>query len=217
VTSSSSSPAASPSVSPASEAQLAKIVLQPADFPAGWQHTPYQSDPGDAATEAAADAENAKCLGVPNSNLDKVAEANSDDFAQGDAQISSSADSYRSQSAVDADIAGLHNSKASTCFEQQFTKLFASSGVLPAGATFESVSVKITPGSAAGPANVVATGTGTAKITVSGTPVVVYFSRAFIAGPLIEAGVDAFSPGTPVPASVMDPLVAAVANRAAHP
>jgi hypothetical protein len=58
---------------------------------------------------------------------------------------------------------------ADPCFDQQFEKLFTRRG-LPTGTTIDSVSVKITPGSAGGPANVVATGTGTVKVTVSGTP-----------------------------------------------
>ena len=67
--SSSSTAAASPSASPASAAQLAKIVLQPTDFPTGWDHTPYKPDPSDSA----AYAEFAKCLGAP--NTDQVAGA----------------------------------------------------------------------------------------------------------------------------------------------
>ena len=81
-------------MSPASEAQLAKIVLQPSELPAGWAHTPHQSDPAEDAIFKAQDAATAKCLGVPNSDPNKVAEAHSDDFAQGDAQISSNASSY---------------------------------------------------------------------------------------------------------------------------
>lgn len=47
-------------------------------------------------------------------------------------------------------------------------------GGWPAGAAVESVSVKVTPGSAGGPANVVGTGVGTIKISVSGEHGVVY-------------------------------------------
>jgi hypothetical protein len=211
LSSSSSTAAASPSPSPASAAQLAKIVLQPAELPAGWEPTPYEPDPATSA----ADAEFAKCLGVPNSDTEQVAEAHSDDFDQGDAEISSEAYSFRSQSAVDADIAGLHSAKAAPCFEQEMRQVLASAA--PAGGTIESVSLKITPGSAGGPANVVATGAGTFQISASGNSVEGYLSVAFITGPLIEADVTSAGIGAPVPTSVMDPLVAAVAGRAAQP
>jgi hypothetical protein len=140
--SSSRTAAASPSASPASASQLAEIVLQPGDFPAG-KLTPYEPDP-DAS---AADAEFHKCLGVPSSDADQVAEAHSDDFAldQSEVEISSEAYSFRSQSAVDADIAGLYSAKASPCFEQEARQVLASAA--PPGGTIESLSFKITPGS----------------------------------------------------------------------
>jgi hypothetical protein len=153
-----------------------------------------------------------KCLGLPNHVLDQVAEAHSDDFAQGDAHISSVARSFRSQNTVDAGTAALQSSKATRCFEQQFASF-----PLPAGSTFDLVSVNVTPGSAGGPANVVATGTGTARITVGGTTVEVYFSNTYIVGPLIAAGIDSFSAGAPIPTSLMDSLITAVASRAARP
>jgi len=86
---------------------------------------------------------------------------------------------------------------------------------LPAGSTVDSASIKITPGSAGGPANVVATGTGIVKVTVSGQQVPIYLTVAFITGPLIEAEVDTENSDAPVPASVVSPLVTAMATRAA--
>lgn len=207
---SSSSPATSASAAtPASLSQLKKIVLQPADLPAGWKGAPYRPGPNDSADNAAL----VKCAGARNTDSDKVAEAHSDDFALGDASISSDAASYRSQSDLDTDVAMLHSPKLSPCFEQLAKKQFAAS--LPAGSTIESASIKITPGSAGGPANVVATGTGTIKVGVNGQQVPVYLTVAFITGPLIEAQVGADNVGTPVPASVVNPLVATVATRAA--
>jgi hypothetical protein len=193
---------------PASLSQLQQIVLQSADLPSGWKGAPYKPDPNDAANTAAL----MSCVGARNTDPDKVAEAHSDDFALGDASISSSASSYRSQSDLDSDIAVLHSSKLSPCFEQMMKKQLAAS--LPAGATIESTSVKITPGSAGGPANVVATGTGTIKVSVSGQHVPVYLTVAYITGPLIEAEVDTENVGTPVPASVVNSVVSAVATRA---
>jgi len=194
---------------PASLSQLKKIVLQPADLPAGWKGTAYQADPNDSANDAAL----MRCVGARDTDGDKVAEANSDNFGLGNASISSSATSYRSQSDLDSDVTTLHSPKLSTCFGQMMKKQLAAS--LPAGATTESASIKITPGSAGGPANVVATGTGTIKVRLDGQQVSVYLTVAFITGPLIESELDAENVGTPVPASVMNPLVATVATRAA--
>jgi hypothetical protein len=204
---SSSSPAASPSATPASLPQLQKIVVQPADLSASWKGTPYQPDPSDAADQAAL----IKCLGVRNTYADKVAEANSDDFTRGDATISSSATSYRSQSDVDADVAAVLSPKFPPCLAKVLKQKIAAQGV-----AVESVSVKITPGSAGGPANVVATGVGTIKISESGQQTVIYNRVAYIIGPLIEAEVDAQNIGAPIPASLLEPLVARVANRAAE-
>ena len=207
---SSSSPATPASAAtPASLSQLKKIVLRPADLPSGWKGTPYQPGPNDSANNAAL----LKCVGARNTDSDKVADAHSDDFALGDASISSSAASYRSQSDLDTDVAMLHKPKLSRCFKQLMKKQLAAS--LPAGATIESASIKISPGSAGGPANVVATGTGSIKVRANGQQVPVYLTVAFITGPLIEVEVDTENVGTPVPASVVNPLVATVATRAA--
>jgi hypothetical protein len=215
-----SGPAASPS--PASLPQLKAIVLRAADLPTGWLGTPHKADPNTAATDAAL----AKCVGGVNTDRDQVADAHSADFALAGASISSSASSYRSQSDVASDIAMLHSPKLNTCFNQQLVKQLATS--LPKGATIESASVKITPGSAGGPANVIANGTGSIKVAMNSqqaaayvtaafsTGPVIYISVAFITGPLIEAEVDTSSIGMPVPASMVKSLVAEVANRAAN-
>jgi len=82
----------------------------------------------------------------------------------------------------------------------------------------EFVSVKITPGSG-GPArhdNVVATDIGTIKIREGDQHGVVYVRVAYITGPLIWAEVDAENVSAPIPASVMESSVAAVADRAAQ-
>ena len=194
---------------PASLSQLKKIVLQPADLPSGWKATAYQPGPNDSASNAAL----AKCIGARNTGSDQVAAAHSDVFTRGAASISSSATSYRSQSDLAADVATLHNPKLSLCFGQMMKKQLAAS--LPLGATVKSASIKITPGSAGGPADVVATGTGIIEVSVSGRQVPAYLRVAFITGPLIEAEVDAENVGAPVPASVVNRLIATVATRAA--
>jgi hypothetical protein len=207
---SSGSPATSASAAtPASLSQLKKIVLQPADLPPGWKGVHYQPGPNDSANNAAL----VKCVGGRNTDSDKVAEAHSDDFDLGNASISSSAASYRSRSDLVADVAMLHSPRLSLCFKQLTKKQLEAA--FPAGTKIKSASIKITPGSAGGPANVVATGTGTIKVRVNGQHVSVYLTVAFITGPLIEAEVDTENVGTPVPAPVVSPLVATVATRAA--
>jgi hypothetical protein len=198
------------SAATASPTRLAKIVLQRSDLPIGWKATPYQPHPNDAAGVALL----AKCVGVPSRNRGRVGEVNSDDFSRGDADVSSSADSFRSQSGVDSAVAVLRNPKVAPCLEQLAKQQFAT--MLPAGAKIESVSIKLTPGSAGGPANVVVTGLGMIKISVSGQHVVSYSRIAFITGPLILATVEADTIGSPLSASLMESLIAKIANRAAH-
>jgi hypothetical protein len=114
---------------------------------------------------------------------------------------------------VDTDTAALHSPKASRCFEQV---LKATITAAAPEATIESVTFKIAPGSAGGSANVIANGAGTFKIGMGGNTAEGYFSNAFIFGPMIEANVTAISTGAPGSASLVDSLVADVANRAAH-
>ncbi len=193
---------------PATLSQLKKVVLQSAELPAGWKGTPHQADPN----EAAEDATLYECLGQRSTYGDQVAEADSDDFALGNATISSSATSYRSQSDVNTDLVMLRSPKLPTCFGQSITKELA--GSLPAGTTVKSTSLSITLASAGSPANISATGTAIIKVEVSGQEVPIYMTIAFITGPLIEGEVDAVNGNTPVPASVVKPLAAAMAARA---
>jgi hypothetical protein len=212
--STSSSPSASTSTSaaaaatPATLVQLQRIVLQAADLPSGWKGAPYQADTNDDAVNVAF----MKCLGMRNTDPDRVAEAHSDDFNLGNATISSSATSYKSQSDLDSDVASMHSPKISTCFKQLVKTQLASS--MPAGSSIKSASISIMPGSDGGPSNVIATGTGHMEIEVSGQEVPVYMNFSFITGPLTEAEVDAENVGTPISPSVLNPLIATVATRA---
>ena len=194
---------------PASQSQLNQIVLQQADLPIGWKGTPYEADPSDPASQAAL----MKCVGVRNTEGDKIHEANSEDFALGDATVSSSATSYRSQSDLDTDVAMVHNPRFSACIEQEARN---QSGTLPAGESLEAVSFKVTPGSANSPDNVVATALGTMRVNVKGHEIAVYTSFTFIIGPLIEAEVDVENVGAPLDTSIQQGLVDAVATRAAQ-
>ena len=204
-----SSPDTSRPESSASLSRLKEIVLQAADLPAGTKGTARKPDPNTAASQA----EMAKCAGVRNTDRDKIAEAHSENYALANTTISSSATSYRSQSDLDTRLALLRSTKAPSCFNELLRKQLTT--VLPAGTSIESVSVKITPGPAGGPANVVATAAGAILVYVSGQKVPVYASLAFITGPLIEARVEVVNIGAPPSASAMTSLVVAVATRAA--
>jgi hypothetical protein len=198
-----------PSVTPATVPQLNSIMLRATDLPVGWEAAPYKADPNAAAI----DATMSKCVGVRNTDGDKVAAAHSGTFTLGDARVSSSVASYRSQSDLDVDTAILHSPKLSLCFQRQLKRQIATS--LPAGETIESASLHITPGSAGGPSNVLGAGTGKVTVGANGQRVTFYVSIAFIIGPLIEAEVDSFNVGTPVPSAVLRSLAAFVATRAA--
>ena len=202
------SAATSRSATPATLAQVEKVVLRAADFPAAWTGTAHQANVSDAAWRASF----GRCLAVRDTYGDKVSEAFSQDFALGDAVVVSDATSYRSQSDIDTDNAAIHGPKFAPCIDQLMKSQAAQSQ--PPGTPIVA-SFKITPGSGGGPANVVGTGTGTIKTGVNGQQVVYYLSFAYITGPLIEAEVDTSNVGAPIPASVARSLVAAVATRAA--
>jgi hypothetical protein len=203
--------AASPVPTPPGKAALAKIVVQQADLPAGWAASPHESDPSDAASQAAF----LRCAGGRDTQSDRVAEVDSPDFDQDDASVMSSATSFKSQSAVEADVAILKSAKASACYQQVGKAEFARS--LPSGAKLDAMSFKITPAPASAPSNVVAIGRGTVTVTASGERVVLYLAVAFIADRFVEAEVDIESPGEPIPDDMLTSLAGAVAARAAQP
>lgn len=202
--------APSPAPTPASLAQVQKIVLTAADLPAGWKATPSTSSPSDAADQAAL----VKCVGGRNTDPDKFADAKTDDFTLGGADISSSATSYKSASDIAADVAILHSPKLSTCYGQLAKS--QATGSLPAGAVIKSATFTITPGSNGGPSNIAATGTGVIQVQINGLEVPVYLNVAFITGPLLEASVNAESAVHPVSPALVNSLVSLVAARAAR-
>lgn len=195
---------------PTGSAALDAIPLQSTDLPAGYTATPYQADPSDKADQAALVA----CIGGKDTSADKTADANSASFSKGEIQISSNASRYKSQSDLDADIAILKSSKVSGCYDTLFKSKLA--GSLPAGSTVQGVSIKITPGAAGHPDNVVATGKGKITVTAGGSKQEIYISVAFITGTLIEAEVDFTSVGVPVDPALQADLIAKVAKRAAN-
>jgi hypothetical protein len=176
------SPATSRSPTPATPAQLEKIVLRAADFSTSWKGTAHQGAPSDALWRASF----VRCLGVRNTYSDKASEAYSQDFAHGDAVVVSNATSYRSQR---------HRHRRRCDPGAEVRALCGSVDEEPVSAVTTTgtpivASFKITPGSGGGPTNVAGTGTGTIKSSVNGQQVVYYLSFAYITGPLIEAEVD---------------------------
>jgi hypothetical protein len=200
---------ASPGATPAPKSLLARIVLQPGDLP-GWTGTPYQDDSSSNQDQLAL----LSCAGARNTDSEKVAEAHSQDFSLDQASISADATSYRSQSAIDSDVALLHNPKFPACY-QKLVKDGLGKG-LPAGTTIQSAKVTVTPGSGGGPANVAGTATALITVRTGGISLTVYVDVAFITGPLIEAEVDAENVGAPVAVELRRKLIQAVAARAAR-
>lgn len=205
-----SSSATRPAGSAPDHATLARVVLRPTDVPPGWTATPHESDPNDPSAQASL----ARCTGVSDTGAGQVAEADSPDFGQDGATISSSATSFRNQADIDADVALLENPKVATCFRQLLRTSIASS--LPPSAKLDAVSLKITPGTGGGPPNVVGIMRATVTMTVSGLRVNVYMDMAFIVGRLIEAEVDVVNPRLPISDAVFFALIRDVATRAAR-
>ena len=193
---------------PAADA-LQAAVLQPSDLPAGWTAQPADgNDENDAAGTKALLA----CVGGRDTSPDEVDEAEAD-FATADGStVSSSATSYRSQQDVDDDVAIFTDPAASGCFAQAFGSLGDTSD-LPPGTTVGTPQLTITPGNGGGPANVVATGTGSIPVTVSGMQITFYVDVAFITGRQTEASVGFFGIGAPVPSELQSSLVETVAGR----
>jgi hypothetical protein len=192
---------------PPATPQLTAIALQASDLPAGWAGTASDPDPAEASEDAAL----AQCVGGKDSYPDETGESNSDDYGLDNASISSSATSFRSPADVTADTAIIKSPKIDSCYKQLAVSQL---GGLPAGATLNSAEINVTPGSAGGPSNVVATASGKIEITASGQVLDFYLNIAFITGPSIEAEVDFFNIGSPVPAALRASLIAKVSARA---
>ncbi|HET6151613.1 MAG TPA: hypothetical protein VFE15_01580 [Marmoricola sp.] len=203
-----SSPSAS-ATTPADKAVLETMVLMRADLPASWKASPYKADPDDAANAA----EFSRCLGERNTDSDQVAEADSDYYDRGPAEISSSASSFTSQSDLDVDIATLHSPKMSSCFQKEISTVLL--GSLPTGSKVDSASFKVVPGSAGFAANVAGTASGTVLLTVQGQRATIYLTSVFITGPLIESEIDFTNLGAPLPSSLTTPLIEKIATRTA--
>ena len=197
---------------PPSLDSLQAAVLQDADLPAGWRGEP--SD-GDSEDDAGVGAAFLRCVGGEDNSADEVDEAHSDDYSSAEGSgISSSATSFRSQEAIDSDVAVLTDPAAPGCFAEQMRTVLESSG-LPAGTTIGNPQISLEAGSGDGPDNVVATATGTIPLTLQGQQITFYIDAAFITGRLTEASVEFFGVGAPVDTDLQDALVETVADRVA--
>jgi hypothetical protein len=203
--SSSSVPAPAPAPKVATAAQLAAIVLQPGDLPAGWTAAAHQADSSEAANAAAL----AHCYGVQNTEPDRNAVADSQDFSQGNASIVSNAASYKTASDVQVDVGTLSNPKFVACNKQQVA------AALPAGSTLDNFDMKVTAGAAGGPSNVAGTATGSVTFTSDGQQQTLYLTSVFFTGPSIEGEIDFESGDGPIPVSLQAPLIAKMSARIA--
>ncbi len=197
-------------VAPPGQPQLQSIVVQPGDLPAGWTAKPASPSANQAADATAF----AQCVGAPNTSGDVVAVGYSADFANGTSVVASTATSFKSSADVQADTSALTNAKASGCFVQVVKARLAAA--LPKGATVKSVTLKITPGPAGGPANVVATASGTVAFTAAGHSLTLKDDIVFLTAPRIEAHIDFYSTGSPISAAVKAAVVTKVAARVAN-
>lgn len=191
------------------KARLAAIALQAGDLPSDWRATASAQD----AYEAQTQAQMASCLGVRNTFKDRTGMAQSPDYTQGDATISSQVSAYRSQGDIDNDVAMLKRSKIDKCYADVVRREAASA--LPDDATVESVSVHTTPQPSGRPDNVAATIVAKMTVSTSGQTVQLFDDTALISGPRIEVEVDFQSVGQPVPAALQSQVIAKVASRAA--
>lgn len=191
---------------------LSAMVLQASDLPAGWKASPASSS---SSSDPAQQAAFANCVGVRNTEPDKVAEADSSSFSQQNASIGSNATSYRSPSDITTDASVFQKAdKATACFKKLAMPEFKKG--MPKGTSIDNVSMKVVPGSNGGPNNVVGRLTATITVKTSGMKVPVYIDTFFIAGKQVEAEVDFENVGQPIDSSLQNKLVTAVAQRVAN-
>jgi hypothetical protein len=186
---------------------LSRIPLRQSDLPVGWQaHPSTRNDDSNGL-----DSRLRACAGqLPTEH--GLASADSPDFSQGEATISSTATRYRTQAVVDSDVRLLRSKRTNVCLNRYFGQFVAQSA--PAGVTVSDASFHIDahPG---GPANLVGLGSGSLTITGPGGSIRTWIDVAFIAGPRIEAGVTFIGFGLPIDHALRDRLIAVVASRAA--
>jgi hypothetical protein len=191
-------------------AHLQAALLQLSDLPGGWSS--WNGETTDDETMPGL----AECTGARDTSADRVVVKGTPDLVDGHGDnVHAMVVSYPSQDDVDTDTAILTSPSASDCFARAFDDAAAGT-TMPEGASVGSLSFTMTPGSAGGPAGVVASGAGTlAVVAANGRRFPVYVDVVFIAGRLTEAELVFLSAGTRLPAALRGNAVAAVAQRVA--
>jgi hypothetical protein len=203
------SPSPSSAASTPSTATLTAIAVQASDLPAGWTSQPSQPDPKQDANHAAL----VSCVGGRDTTPDRLAQADSPDFSQGNAAIASRAAAFKSQSDIAADTQLLASPKINNCYA---TALRAQLAESQPSATINSIKVAVTPGSGGGPSNVAATATSQISLTIQAQTAVAYIDIAFITGPALGVQITFSNVGQPVATAVRSAVIAKVAARAAQ-
>jgi hypothetical protein len=207
---SSSSPTTSHTSGPGVD--LHALVLQRADVPSDWTDTPNT----DTTDEDQAVAQGiVQCLGLHlDPNAGRLAHVNSDDFVKNDSRIGSSAESWRSETDVQAQIAIITNPRAGHCYAQVLRNQLPSN--LPANVTLDTLQVTLTPGHAGFPDDVVATGHGKIVLSSGGQSASLYLDAAFIAHGTVTGQVQFLGLGEQILPTLSSQLVQTVADRIAR-
>ncbi|HEU5266127.1 MAG TPA: hypothetical protein VFU35_05480 [Jatrophihabitans sp.] len=194
-----------PVAKPPSYLALTRIVLQPGDFPAGWQPrpTPHAGDEDVQAQIAA-------CVGIRLRKSQVIDRAASPDYGSGEFTAASTAASFKTQVEVRNRLAAVLSPKADPCLATALRTSLVK--VLPADTKIENLTVRAVKGGPA--ANVAATVHAVITITALGQTARVYSDTVFIGGVLFGAEIAFTGIGEPVPTDLQTRLTAAVVRRA---
>ena len=189
----------------AAKARLSRTVVRASDLPIGWTNTV-----GSAADQKLIDQLNAQfvsCAGVRETDLDRVATRTTSFGGPAGSLVGSDATVYPTQGDLVNDAAIWRNPRTPECF-----KKIGMQGSAPDD--HPTVNVTMTGRQPGQPAQVVANRAMTTSARYNGKRTTRYNFAVYVQGPLIEIEIDFAEPGSPVPASLCNHVVAAVANRA---
>jgi hypothetical protein len=196
----------SPSAVDPQTVNLQSLVLQRADVPSGWTAKTHTED----SSSDLEDREVIACLGSNiQPNAGRIQQVHSDDYDQGQSEITSDASSWQTAQNVQDQIGLITSPKADACFKQALEKQLASAPGLQ-------VTVDIQPGAGGLPSDVVARLHAVVTYTDNGKLARLYFDTAFIAKGTVTAEVDFLGVGDQIPLGVSSGMVEAVAHRVAN-
>jgi hypothetical protein len=187
--------------------KLSAVPVQRTDLPEGWQAVgpATGADKQDQARFLA-------CAHAP-STAGHVTQETQTAFHNGTIGISSHAQRMRAESDVTADRSFLVRSGADACYRAILRIQIAAS--LPPFTKVISVDFNISPAPRRYPANVVALGSGQARITHGKQTVTTYFTVAHIVGRRLEADVAFTAVSKSIEATLEQKVITLVARRAA--